>query len=260
MYTDETWVNANHTAQYQWHPPDPTLDRNIPTGRGQRLIVLHAGCKELGFLPDCELVFQSKSKDGRDYHTEMNGDVFLDWTENQLLPALPNKSLVVMDNAPYHSMLALESKPPTSNSRKQVMQDWLTDMDISFDPKLKKPQLYDLVKANKPPPKYKVDDKIRSAGHEVLRLPPYHCNFNPIELIWANLKSHIGIENNSFKLADVRNMVYDGFSRITAEHWEKCVNHVINHEERRYWKSDGLQEKVAKVIINLESDDSDSEF
>ena len=29
-------------------------------------------------------------------------------------------------------------------------------------------------------PRYKVDDIIKEAGHEVLRLPPYHCDLNPI--------------------------------------------------------------------------------
>jgi hypothetical protein len=46
-------------------------------------------------------VFLAKSKDG-DYHQEMNSVVFLEWFENQLMPALKNPSLVVLDNASYH--------------------------------------------------------------------------------------------------------------------------------------------------------------
>ena len=91
VYTDETWVNSSHTAPYQWHPPNPKDDRKLPTNRGERLIVLHAGCAERGFLDGCDLVFHTKSKDNRDYHTEMNGKVFLEWVENQLIPALPEK-------------------------------------------------------------------------------------------------------------------------------------------------------------------------
>ena len=126
VYTDETWVNSSHTAPYQWHPPNPKDDRRLPTNRGERLIVLHAGCAEKGFLNGCDLVFRSKSKDNRDYHTEMNSKVFLEWVEQQLIPALPPKSLLVLDNAPYHNIRTEESIAPTSNSRKQVIQDWLT--------------------------------------------------------------------------------------------------------------------------------------
>ena len=33
-----------------------------------------------------------------------------------------------------------------------------------------------------------IDEIARACGHEVLRLPPYHCTLNPIELVWAQLK------------------------------------------------------------------------
>jgi hypothetical protein len=39
-------------------------------------------------------VFLAKSKDG-DFHQEMNSVVFLEWFENQLMPALKNPNLVV---------------------------------------------------------------------------------------------------------------------------------------------------------------------
>jgi hypothetical protein len=31
--------------------------------------------------------------------------------------------------------------------------------------------------------KYAVDEMAKAHGHTVLRLPPYHCVFNPIELL-----------------------------------------------------------------------------
>jgi transposase len=38
----------------------------------------------------------------------MNSFVFLEWFENQLMPALKNPSLVVLDNASYHNACTLE--------------------------------------------------------------------------------------------------------------------------------------------------------
>jgi transposase len=53
-------------------------------------------------------VFLTKSKDG-DYHQEMNSVVFLEWFENQLMPALKNPSLVVLDNAEHVDMFQIFS-------------------------------------------------------------------------------------------------------------------------------------------------------
>jgi hypothetical protein len=59
----------------------------------------------------CDLVFLAKSKDG-DYHQEMNSVVFLEWFENQSMPALKNHSLVVLDNASYHNVKAEDTVCP----------------------------------------------------------------------------------------------------------------------------------------------------
>ena len=36
---------------------------------------------------------------------------------------------------------------------------------------------------------YVIDKIVEEAGHRVLRLPPYHCQYKPIKLIWAQLKN-----------------------------------------------------------------------
>ena len=103
VYMDETWVNQNHCTDYMWLPNDGSDAPKIPSGKGKRLIVLHAGTRSEGLIDGCDLVFLAKSKDG-DYHQEMNSVVFLEWFENQLMPALKNLSLVVLDNASYHNV------------------------------------------------------------------------------------------------------------------------------------------------------------
>ena len=55
---------------------------------------------------------------------------------------------------------------------------------VEFPEKALRPELWKLAQAKeKEDPRYKVDDLIRDHGHEVLRLPPYHCDLNPIERI-----------------------------------------------------------------------------
>ena len=98
VYMDETWVNQNHCTDYMWLPNDGSDAPKMPSGKGKRLIVLHAGTSSEGLIDGCDLVFLAKSKDG-DCHQEMNIVVFLERFEDPLMPALKNPSLVVLDNA-----------------------------------------------------------------------------------------------------------------------------------------------------------------
>jgi hypothetical protein len=54
-----------------WLPNDGSDAPKIPSGKGKRLIVLHAGTRSEGLIDGCDLVLLAKSKDG-DYHQEMN--------------------------------------------------------------------------------------------------------------------------------------------------------------------------------------------
>ena len=68
------------------------------------------------------------------------------------------------------------------------MLDWLTAHGIEFPEHVLKRELYALIKASNFTPKYAM---AKIAGHEVVRLPPYHCELNPIELAWSQVKRYI---------------------------------------------------------------------
>ena len=62
-----------------------------------------------------------------------------------------------------------------------MLQKWLEAKQVAFTQKTKRAELWALAKQKSlEDPKFKVDDLIRSFGHEPLRLPPYHCDLNPI--------------------------------------------------------------------------------
>ena len=88
----------------------------MPQGEGKRLIISHIGSED-GFLDGCGECFVGV-KNTSDYHHEMNGDHFENWWEKKVLPGLPNKSVVLIDNAKYHSRQTEESKKPTTKWRK----------------------------------------------------------------------------------------------------------------------------------------------
>ena len=164
-----------------------------------------------------------------------------------------------MDNASYHSIRVEGTKPPTSNSRKGEMTECLTKLEVQFDSKSTKPKLYEIIKSKKIDSVYKVDEFLKKKGHEVLRLPPYHCDLNPIELILGDLKGFVGRENSTFKLNDVKSLIKKGFDQIDETNWLKSCDHVKNIIEPTYWKNDAIQDEIQKFIINIESDsESDS--
>ena len=128
MYLDETWVNARDGVEKMWVEDDPKAVGGTKSGirkpyvNGSSLIILHAS-SENGWVSDAALVFQSKKATG-DYHDEMTSEHFEEWFHDSLLPNILPNSLIVIDNAPYHSR-RLELVP-TMSSRKQIIQDWLT--------------------------------------------------------------------------------------------------------------------------------------
>ena len=82
-------------------------------------------------IDGCDLVFLAKSKDG-DYHQEMNSFFFLECFENQLMPALKNYSLVVLDNASYHNVKTEDTVCPNFSQKKAVLLNYLTQHSIPF--------------------------------------------------------------------------------------------------------------------------------
>jgi hypothetical protein len=105
-------------------------------------------------------------------------------------------------------------------------------------------------------PTYVVDEMLRAHGHSSIRLPPYHAELNPIELIWSQLKGYVGRKNLNFRLSDVQNLVTEAEASITSEHWAECCSHV-EKIEAEYWRSENIQDELDPVVISF-SDDSSS--
>ena len=80
------------------------------------------------------------------------------------------------------------------------MQDWLRAKGIVFPECSLKRELEQLFVASSPMPKYAVDEMAKAAGHEIMRLPPYHCELNPIELAWSQVKRYIKENNKLYTL------------------------------------------------------------
>ena len=113
-----------------------------PPGKGVRLIILGAG-SETGWIPNTTLIFRFKKNTG-DYHDEMTDDHIEEWFATKLLPNVQLNSLIVMDNASYHSRRS--DYVPVKSWTKQKMQDWLQAKGIEFPTNPLKAELYSIIK------------------------------------------------------------------------------------------------------------------
>lgn len=254
VWLDETWVNAGEAVDKCWTDNTPNSSGHQPTGRGARLIVAHAGSSN-GFVNDGLLVFRSR-KTG-DYHEDMDHQRFLQWFQKLLLQfSVP--TVFVMDNAPYHSVIL--DKTPTTSDRKETMVQWLLARDIAADMSMTKLLLYSLVKQNKPvTPTYVVDEVAREQGHTIIRLPPYHCHFNPIELVWSDVKTYIRKNNKSFTITEVERLLLEGLATVDATSWRKKVDHV-GKLIKEAQTIDGIINEHEQLMISLGDDDDDDGF
>lgn len=264
-YTDETWLNEGHTVSKVWQDLNVTNSRQAfldgfstglkcPSGKGRRLIITHIG-SDSGFLHGGLNMFESR-KTG-DYHEDMTAEVFEKWFSETLTLIEPG-SVIVLDNAPYHSRQI--EKLPTSAWRKEKIIEWLQSKNLQFDAHMLKLQLLDIARQHKKQYlKYAVDEMARNSGVTVLRLPPYHCELNPIELIWAQIKGEVGRKNTTFKLNEVKVLLGEAIAGITAEEWWKCVEHVKKDEEKMWNLDSQIEVVVEPVNICLKDSSSESE-
>ncbi|XP_031333194.1 uncharacterized protein LOC116163426 [Photinus pyralis] len=156
----------------------------------------------------------------------MNRGNFENWFKTQLVPNLPEKSLIIMDNASYHS--GLLGKIPTKSWTKQRMIEWLGEKNIGYPEKAMKDQIWSIVSSNCPKEKkYYLDEYVKPLGHKILRLPPYHCQFNAIEMVWSQCKRKYDQYIANFKGSPQE--VLATWERVIGEisrgNWEKYVNH-----------------------------------
>jgi len=90
---------------------------------------------------------------------------------------------------------------------------------------------------------YVVDEEAKKQNKIVLRLPPYHCELNPIELAWSVVKGHVKANNTTFKINDVRQLLNDGIQKVTPEMWSNFFSHTIK-EEDKLWQIDYISDEM----------------
>ena len=56
----------------------------------------------------------------------------------------------------------------------------------------------------------------------------------------------------------MKELVYEGFDKVTPERWQSLIKHVEVEVEDHYWEADGLNEEVLERFVITNSSDSES--
>lgn len=255
-YLDETWYDTHDVAKRGWVDSSCNCVLDAPLARGKRVIILHAGSED-GWVPNGLLVSAKNIKDASaDYHEDMTANLFEQWFRDQLLPNIEPRSVIVIDNASYHSRQAI--KIPCQSTKKQDIITYMNNNSIPVpDPVPIKPVLLDIIRQKNIQKSYVVDNMAAEMEHLVLRLPPYHCLFNPIEQMWSSVKSYVR-KINLTPTDSVSTVLHIREAVVSCErHWRQCVEHV-KKLEKTYSNFD-QENNDHDIVIRLGEDSSSEE-
>ncbi|MCP4607083.1 MAG: hypothetical protein GY845_00010 [Planctomycetes bacterium] len=242
VYLDETYINKNHSCRFTWYLSQDGPWVNKPSGVGPRFIIVNA-ITEGGWVSGAQMHFEAKKRTG-DYHGQMNWDNFSKWFQTQLLPNIPPKSLVILDNAKYHNVLADGFFPSTGSNKKQL-RSWLTRNGYAWREDMLKAELLKMCTRLAPVPERRLD--IIAAKHDVsiLRTPPYHPELQPIETCWAVVKNYMA-DHCDFTMEGLRTNLPDAFAKVTSDTCREIISKVVEQEDKYWLEDEKLDEEYAK--------------
>lgn len=211
VFVDESYVHEHHVSNYGLTIGNFPLRK--PSGKGRRVIMAAAFTEE-GFLafnpklkkwgPDMESVYENGSvrywtaNVGGDYHKNFDANLFQTYFEECVLANLTEPSIIILDRAPYHTTYP-EGQFYPSKAKKNELKEWLWENNISFEEGLLKEDLKVLAISYWRPPETIIEDMAKKHGleyfgreHQVLYLPPYHPEYNAIEMAWGRVKHFVG--------------------------------------------------------------------
>jgi transposase len=277
VYLDESYIHKNHN-RLNLSIRDPTDDLPEPRRpkKSERFCFITAmqgqdpcartasGSQAPEHLPG--LVAHSleifKGGNRSDYHKTFNAQVFEKWFAEQLLPNLKQKSLITMDNASYHRARH-RAFGEVRNAPKEELERACDTMKIprsEYVSTMRNALFKELQRIHPLPT---IVTMARAAGHEILYTPPYHCDLQPIEMLWARVKREVANQYSTTTTMDnVKERLIESFLRVSKDH--EFIGSLIGNtkkKENRYYAIELELEKknLAEDQADLDEGNDDSE-
>lgn len=113
-------------------------------------------------------------------------------------------------------------------TQKKDVQDRLSAKGISWNKGPVKAELLKLVSKVKDNNHYLLDQIAAQFGRTDFRLPSYHYQLNPVELVWSQVKVYVASEKKTFKISEIEPLVAKAlFAQVTPEKCVRSFSHVI---------------------------------
>jgi transposase len=267
-YLDESYVLTRHCGKMLWYSPSSPTQNEVQgdDSGGQRLIIVHAMTRD-GMLeqpgavatnlltervPTAVVIFEILGSGDSDYHTAMDGERFLLYLRNRLLPAFaaryPSKRMhLVLDNATYHHVRGDDWITPSSmtvtecvsflqhhgvqsirNERGTFSAATFGQRNKQTAPAPTRPELQAAVRAHLDAHpslnRTEVEKLMTQHGHTLVYTPPFVPEVQPIELAWAMAKQRVALQATTNRsLETLRKQAESALSAITMENCRSFI-------------------------------------
>ncbi|RCN46587.1 hypothetical protein ANCCAN_07447 [Ancylostoma caninum] len=269
IYIDETWIFDKMSKKRGWN--DNSIPRFAPASvlqkyscgktagknKGRRATVISALGRD-GVVPNCtKIVVSGTGGIEEDHHGDMDHHMFERWLRDSIPHMIRfaegRRVTVIMDNAPYHTR-QLE-KIPTRSSTKARITNFLQSRGIDVAVESSKADLIaeldhyvesrgGIGRVRK----YAVEEICDEFGVRMIRLPPFHPFFNPIELCWSQLKAHL---NKYGRISDKIETV-----KLRATHWLNDVQPSLAEAWFRHTHREENEARAKELLDAAEEEDS----
>ena len=284
VWMDESYIHTGYCVSKGWFFPSasaaagPVTNRVTGSEKGKRIIIIHAMSRkgmleQKGVVPSDNLaqvqpsacvVSTTLSSEGispEDYHDTMNGDKFLAWLKNRLIPAFKaqfgrRKMCLIMDNAGYHHIHGADWVTPSKMNKVELgsflryaKYKEITVIDQTTGEKTifkaakftadmsqggpgveaMKKVVSDHVKSHPSINTTLVQQLMKPLGYSLLYTPPYESWLQPIELVWAQAKHKVATQ--AMKERTHQQTAQQTIEALQSISEEACAN-IIAHTEK----------------------------
>lgn len=281
VYIDQSYVYQNHTSKYSLNVENLPLLK--PSGKGKRIVMVGT-ITESGWLGISENFetnlgegVENSYEDGaikywvsqignKDYHVNFNRDIFIDYFQNYVLRNLKRPSLIILDRAKYHRTFPKDTFFPLK-AKKADLKEWLKKFDVLYKVNALKKDLQEIALEYWDPPETEIEILAKEDGirrfnypHRVLYLPPYHPEYNPIEMGWSIVKGEIA-KRPKYNLALLlKEELPKAFAKVTAELCKKMYSHSLKIMKKHYNDKNIIDDLDERLPIEEQDESSDEDL
>lgn len=242
--------NIESTERYHqrnhWRPD------HSPIRKGERSILSPVASAQTGLLDVSMLLhWGSKSKKSADHYSEMNWNVFSDWCNEVVFPAIAARrkgqcffSLVLLTTRTSTKKIGYQTHHRTKTVKATRLINWEDSSKTGlWHTDIIKRKLIYLKKPEQLPSswltRFKNGEQVRitSLKLKILFLPFAYADLNPVEMVWRVIERKPAERNVNINLREVETISRLELSTINSAFFDKFYRHSMKEKESiKIWR------------------------